>query len=246
VPQQLSADGALTGREYLSLFARLFDVPRRERVTRVDEALESMGLGDAADRLASTYSGGMIRRLELAQALISRPHLLVLEEPTIGLDPIGRDSVWERSSRARRSRRVRALAQGVVVIVLSLLLGVDLRLAPWRVAGALLVVVLGSAFFSTLSMTLAGLVLSRERLMGIEQAITMPLFFASNALYPVGLMPAWLRVFSRCNPLSYEVNARRGLLLGLHTNLLLDFGVLVGSVIVGVTAAGAVLPRLVR
>ena len=65
--------------------------------------------------------------------------------------------------------------------------------------------VLGAAFFSCLSMTIAGLVLSRDRLMGIGQAITMPLFFASNALYPVELMPGWLQVISRVNPLSYEV-----------------------------------------
>ena len=73
VPQQLSADAALTGRENVALFARLFDVPRRERAERVAEMLETMGLGDAADRLVSTYSGGMIRRLELAQALVNRP-----------------------------------------------------------------------------------------------------------------------------------------------------------------------------
>jgi ABC-2 type transport system ATP-binding protein len=103
VPQQLSADGGLTGRQNVSLFARLFDVARRERARRVDEALAAMGLADAADRLARTYSGGMVRRLELAQALINRPRLLVLDEPTIGLDPVGRDSVWEHVLDLRRS-----------------------------------------------------------------------------------------------------------------------------------------------
>jgi ABC-2 type transport system ATP-binding protein len=102
VPQQLSADGSLTGRENVGLFARLFDVPRHERATRVDEVLDVVGLGDAADRLAGTYSGGMVRRLELAQALVSNPRLLVLDEPTIGLDPVGRDSVWERVHELRR------------------------------------------------------------------------------------------------------------------------------------------------
>ena len=103
VPQQLSADGSLTGRENVALFARLFDVPRRSRTERVDEAIEAMGLGDAADRLASTYSGGMIRRLELAQALVSSPRLLILDEPTIGLDPVARAGVWERISAVRGS-----------------------------------------------------------------------------------------------------------------------------------------------
>jgi ABC-2 type transport system ATP-binding protein len=101
VPQQLSADAALTGRENVMLFARLFDVPRRERRRQVDDSLEVMGLQDAADRLAATYSGGMIRRLELAQALINRPRLLVLDEPTIGLDPIARGTVWDRVGELR-------------------------------------------------------------------------------------------------------------------------------------------------
>jgi ABC-2 type transport system ATP-binding protein len=96
VPQQLSIEAALTGRENVAWFARLFDVPRAERKERVADALELMGLGDAADRLAGTYSGGMVRRLELAQALVNRPELLVLDEPTVGLDPVARDGVWQR------------------------------------------------------------------------------------------------------------------------------------------------------
>jgi ABC-2 type transport system ATP-binding protein len=96
VPQQLSIEGGLTGRENVMWFARLFDIPRRERDARVDEALALMNLTDVAGRMAGTYSGGMVRRLELAQALVNRPALLVLDEPTVGLDPVARDSVWER------------------------------------------------------------------------------------------------------------------------------------------------------
>jgi ABC-2 type transport system ATP-binding protein len=96
VPQQLSIEAALTGRENVAWFARLFDVPRRERPARVAEVLELVELTESADRLAATYSGGMVRRLELAQALVNRPGLLVLDEPTVGLDPIARDSVWTR------------------------------------------------------------------------------------------------------------------------------------------------------
>ncbi|MER6946972.1 ATP-binding cassette domain-containing protein [Nonomuraea sp. NPDC000554] len=101
VPQQLSADASLTGRENVSLFARVFDVPRRERAARVGQALEAVGLADAADRMAGTYSGGMVRRLELAQALVSAPRLLMLDEPTIGLDPIARTSVWQHIMAVR-------------------------------------------------------------------------------------------------------------------------------------------------
>jgi ABC-2 type transport system ATP-binding protein len=101
VPQLLSADANLTGLENVELFARLFDVPRKERKQRVADALEAMGLTEAATRLAGTYSGGMIRRLELAQALINAPRLLVLDEPTVGLDPIARGVVWEYINRLR-------------------------------------------------------------------------------------------------------------------------------------------------
>ncbi|WUO83178.1 ATP-binding cassette domain-containing protein [Streptomyces caniferus] len=110
VPQQLSADAGLTGRENVALFARVFDVPRRERAARIAQALEAVGLTDAAGRLAKTYSGGMIRRLELAQALVSAPRLLMLDEPTIGLDPIARTSVWEHINAVRA-------ATGMTVLV---------------------------------------------------------------------------------------------------------------------------------
>jgi ABC-2 type transport system ATP-binding protein len=103
VPQQLSIEAALTGRENVTWFARLFDVPRNDRKQRVDQALEVMGLAEVSDRLASTYSGGMIRRLELAQALVNRPQLLVLDEPTVGLDPVARDGVWQRVEELREA-----------------------------------------------------------------------------------------------------------------------------------------------
>jgi ABC-2 type transport system permease protein len=95
-------------------------------------------------------------------------------------------------------------------------------------------------------MTIAGIVLHRERLMGVGQAITMPLFFASNALYPVKVMPGWLQGLSAANPMSYEVDALRGMLLGTPTALPLDFGVLAVAVVAGVAAAAALLPRLAR
>src|SRR4051812_35154265 len=93
VPQLLSADGALTGAENLRLSARLFHIPSSERESQIAEALSFMGLRDAADRVVRTYSGGMIRRLELAQAMLHRPEVLFLDEPTVGLDPVAREAV---------------------------------------------------------------------------------------------------------------------------------------------------------
>ncbi|MEU1595864.1 ATP-binding cassette domain-containing protein [Streptomyces sp. NPDC005708] len=110
VPQQLSADSGLTGRENVALFARVFDVSRRERTRRVEQALAAVDLTAAADRLAKTYSGGMVRRLELAQALVSAPRLLILDEPTIGLDPIARTNVWDHINAVRA-------ATGMTVLV---------------------------------------------------------------------------------------------------------------------------------
>src|SRR6266508_1565864 len=101
VPQALSADGTLTGYENLLIFAKLYDIGRAEREARVQGALAFMGLADAADNLVRTYSGGMIRRLEIAQSMLHRPRLLFLDEPTVGLDPAARRAVWERVEHLR-------------------------------------------------------------------------------------------------------------------------------------------------
>ena len=141
---------------------------------------------------------------------------------------------------------IRAASQVVIVLLLSAILRIGLNWNPLHLLAALLLVVVGSAFFSMLSVTLAGLVLSRDRLMGIGQALTMPLFFASNALYPTHLMPGWLQVLSKINPLSYEVDGLRGVLLGTPNTLGLDIGVLVVALVVALSAAAALLPRLAR
>ncbi|MHB8622346.1 MAG: ATP-binding cassette domain-containing protein [Sulfuricaulis sp.] len=101
VPQALSADGELTGYENLLIFAKLYDIPRLERADRIRDGLAFMGLTDAAGRLVKTYSGGMIRRLEIAQSMLHRPKVLFLDEPTIGLDPVAREAVWKHIERLR-------------------------------------------------------------------------------------------------------------------------------------------------
>jgi len=109
VPQAISADGSLTGYENLLVFAKLYDIPRTEQKTRVREALAFMGLQEAGDRLVRTYSGGMIRRLEAAQAVLHRPAMLFLDEPTVGLDPIARKTVWEHLESMREHLKMTIL-----------------------------------------------------------------------------------------------------------------------------------------
>jgi ABC-2 type transport system ATP-binding protein len=103
VPQMLSSDGALTARENLNTTARLYHLPPAERRVRIDDALAFMDLESSADRLVRTFSGGMIRRLEIAQAMLHRPEILFLDEPTVGLDPIARRAVWEHVRELRES-----------------------------------------------------------------------------------------------------------------------------------------------
>ncbi|MDR3627280.1 MAG: ATP-binding cassette domain-containing protein [Ignavibacteriaceae bacterium] len=95
VPQMLSADGNLTGYENLLVFAKLYDIPSKEREQRIIDSLHFMGLSDSAGKLVKSYSGGMIRRLEIAQAVLHKPLVLFLDEPTVGLDPVAREAVWE-------------------------------------------------------------------------------------------------------------------------------------------------------
>ena len=101
VPQALSVDGSLTGYENLLIFAKLYDIPSRQRESRLHEALQLVGLTDAADKLVRQYSGGMIRRLEIAQSTLHRPRLLFLDEPTVGLDPLARQAVWQHIRQLR-------------------------------------------------------------------------------------------------------------------------------------------------
>lgn len=95
VPQAVSVDGSLTGYENLLIFAKLYDLPHGEQQSRIKEALNFMDLTAAGGRLVSEYSGGMVRRLEIAQSALHRPKVLFLDEPTVGLDPIARDAVWK-------------------------------------------------------------------------------------------------------------------------------------------------------
>lgn len=141
---------------------------------------------------------------------------------------------------------VRSVAIAAVVIVIAEVMNIGLSWNPLALLGVAVVVMLGATFFACLSLAIAGLVLQRDRLMGIGQAITMPLFFASSALYPLEVMPTWVRAIAQVNPLSYEVSALRGLLLGMPTNYVADLSVLVGASLLGIVVAGSLLGRLSR
>jgi ABC-2 type transport system permease protein len=146
------------------------------------------------------------------------------------------------------SAGVRALSQAVIIYAVALLLGVKLNWHPPALAGVVAVVVLGAALFATFSLIIACLVKTRERFMGIGQLLTMPLFFASNAIYPIDLMPGWLRVVSLVNPLSYEVDALRALMLqnGASTfGLPADYAVLLVTTAALVAVGAYLYPRVV-
>jgi len=103
VPQLISVDAQVTGYENLWVFARLYQIPRSERKARIHDALEFMGLSQYADVLVRNYSGGMIRRLEIAQAMMHRPRVLFMDEPTVGLDPLAREAVWDQIELVRKT-----------------------------------------------------------------------------------------------------------------------------------------------
>jgi len=143
---------------------------------------------------------------------------------------------------------VRGLSQAVFIYLLAWLLGVHLNWNPLALIGVVVFVLLGAACFSTFSLIIACLVKTRERFMGIGQVLTMPLFFASNAIYPIAIMPAWLQAIALINPLTYEVEGLRQLMLGSTLNLAmlgLDFMVLLAASTVLVYIGGRLYPHVV-
>src|SRR6202790_4186740 len=146
------------------------------------------------------------------------------------------------------SSTVRSLCQMVFVYMLSYLLHIQLRFGVLALAGVVLAVMLGSAIFSTFSLIVACLVKSRERFMGIGQVLTMPLFFASNAIYPLTLMPSWLRVVARVNPLTYQVDALRSLMVvggGNSFGLGMDYFMQIAALVILVAVATKLYPSIV-
>jgi ABC-2 type transport system permease protein len=145
------------------------------------------------------------------------------------------------------SASLRGLFQAVFVYLLALVIGVHTNFAPWAILGVLVFIALGAMLFATLSLIIACIVKTRERFMGIGQVLTMPIFFASNAIYPLALMPAWLKAVSSINPLTYEVDGLRALMLQGGKSvygLPLDIAVLCGVSAVLVVVAARMYPRM--
>lgn len=146
------------------------------------------------------------------------------------------------------SAGVRGLAQTVIIYALAFLLGVNINWNPLAILGVMLAVMLGAGAFACISMIIACIVKNRERFMGIGQLMTMPLFFASNAIYPISIMPGWLQFISRINPLTYEVDALRALMLAGQSSgigLVTDYVVLFISLVVLVAIATKLYPRVI-
>jgi ABC-2 type transport system permease protein len=147
------------------------------------------------------------------------------------------------------SAGMRALTQAVIIYLLALVLGVDLNWSPFALLGVVVVVLLGAALFSVFSLIIACVVKTRERFMGIGQVLTMPLFFASNAIYPIAMMPAWLQAIAHVNPLTYEVDALRFLMLKGGTTsfgLGVDLAVLATVTALLVVVGGKLYPNVVQ
>ena len=142
---------------------------------------------------------------------------------------------------------IRGVFQAIVVFALALIIGVSINLNPLDILGVFIVAILLAMCFSSLSMLIASLLKTRERMMGVGQVMTMPLFFASNAIYPISLMPGWLQVVATANPLTYAVDAMRTLLLpGYTSNIALDLCILAAYTVALIVVASILIKRIIQ
>ncbi len=229
-----------------------------ELVTRAIQPILWLGIfGEALSRVRAIPTGGLSYMQFITPGILTQSvvfiaifyGLNIIWERDMGLlqkllvTPTPRLAlVWGKMGSAG----VRGLAQAVIVFLFALMLGVPLILSASTVFWVVVVVMLGAGFFTGLSMIIASIVKTRERFMGIGQVITLPLFFASSAIYPISIMPAWLQAVAYLNPLSYMVDALRELLVtGSLVQLPLDVTIL-GVVAVLISALSAYMyPKVV-
>jgi len=269
VPPDASADltpiEAVAGFLYKTYVVAEFEIRKlrhdpTELVTRaVQPALWLLIFGEVFTRLRAIPTGGVPYLDFMAPGILAQSVLFVAIFYGIAV-------IWERDlgtihkllvSPAPRgalvlgkavSAGVRSLSQVAIVYSLALLLGVRMNWHPVALIGVAAAVLVGAGCFATLSLIIAAIVKTRERFMGIGQILTMPLFFASNAIYPLAIMPAWLHTIARVNPLSYEVDALRTLMIagGSSTfGLVPDFAVLLGTTTLLVIVAAGIYPHVV-
>jgi ABC-2 type transport system permease protein len=211
--------------------------------------------GTALENLHAVPTGGIEYRAYIAPGIMAQAAMFVAIF-------FGLAVIWERdvgqlqrllATPLPRSALVlgkaagastRALVQAVALLAVIAIAGIGLRWSVLGVAGALVLLAIGTAAFACMSMAIASLVKERERFMGIGQLVMMPLFFASSALYPLAVMPGWLHAVARVNPLTYEVEGLRGFLLGGgHPGL--DLLVTLGWLIVFAAAATRAYPKAI-
>lgn len=262
--RRTQAPNPLTDLLYKSLVIAEMDVRKlrhdfTELLTRaIQPMLWLLLFGEVMARSRTIPTGGMDYLDFLAPGILAQSVLFVAIF-------YGIDVIWERdmgvlykllASPTPRTALVlgkalavgaRALSQLLVVFMLSALLGVRVSHDPLALLGLVAVAWIGAALFSTFSLIIACIVKTRERFMGIGQVLTMPLFFASNAIYPIAMMPAWLQAVAHANPLSYQVDALRALMLADgHSSfgLGLDFAVLLTVTALLIAVAARMYPRL--
>ncbi|MBP8718838.1 MAG: ABC transporter permease [Candidatus Atribacteria bacterium] len=141
---------------------------------------------------------------------------------------------------------VRAISQVFIILVLALLMRLDVRWGFTNIIMSIITIIIGAIFFSSLSMALAAMLKSRDRFMGFGQVITMPLFFASNAIYPIQIMPHWLQIIAKINPLSYVVGLLRGYLInGFSQSANIDLLILISVTIIIQIISATLYPHIV-
>ena len=144
------------------------------------------------------------------------------------------------------SASIRGMSQAIVIFIFAFLLGIHLKITALSILGVVVIISLGASFFAGLSMIIASIVKTRERFMGIGQVITLPLFFASNAIYPIDIMPKWLQVAAKINPLSYMVEGLRTLLVSGNLSRLLPDILILFAVTLSISILSAYMyPKVV-
>jgi len=223
-----------------------------ELITRaVQPALWLIVFGEVFARLHVIPTGGLSYISYLAPGILAQSVLFiaifygiaVIWERELGIlhkflvSPIPREALVLGKAL---SAGIRALSQVVIIYALALLVGAAINWGPINLGLVLVFAILCSALFSTFSLIVTSLVKTRERFMGVGQVLTMPLFFASNAIYPLSIMPGWLRFIARLNPLTYEVDALRGLMVvggvsvyGIGFDLIVLLVVMMALVLIG-------------